>query len=142
MLMGFNLIQWWPSDGGFKQVEDWQEIQISQLNVNGVNVNNIRHQSIRNLFYVDDVVTKIKPEITVPPIKDNTNSKLSGLRLVGVIFKNKRYEAFLIKGEERFKVRVNKYVTQRYKVKHINIKSIKLKDMQTGRTHKIFLSDG
>jgi Tfp pilus assembly protein PilP len=141
LLVMFNLVQWWPSDSKENQVEAWQEIQISQLNINGVSVNNVRHKNTRNLFYVDDVATKIKPDITIAPINEYSNNGLPDIRLVGVLFKNKHYEAFLIKGEDRFKVRVNKYMTPRYKVKHINIKSIKLQDMQTGKTYKILLSD-
>lgn len=141
LLVVFNLVQWWPDNGKENQVEVWQEIQVSQLKVNGVIIDNVRHQNARNIFYVDDVVATIKSKKIAVPMTEYSTSGLSGIKLIGVIYKNKYYEAFLIKGDERFKVRVNKYITRRYKVKHINIKSIKLKDMQTGKVHKISLSD-
>ena len=141
VLIIFNIIQWWSGDDKEYQGDGWQEMQVSQLKVNGVSIDTVNHKNARNLFYVDDDISKIKPVITAVPINEYSDSGLPGIQLIGVVFKNKHYEAFLIKGEERFKVRINKYVTPRYKVKHINFKSIKLKDMQTGKTHKIQLSD-
>lgn len=141
VLVVFNLVQWWPEGSADDKAESWQEIQVSQLKVNAVNLDNNRYQNTRNLFYIKKNTLTIKAEKITIPIKKYSHSGLTGIRLVGVIFKSKYYEALLIKGEDQFKVRVNNYVTRRYKVKHINIKSIKLKDMQTGQMHKILLSD-
>lgn len=139
VLVVFNLVQWWPHDTNDNKVENWRDIEVTQLKINGV-THNLRYKNTRNLFYNDNIA-EIKKEIKLKPVSNNSNSRLSDIRLIGVVFKNKRYEAFLIKGEERFNVKVNNYIAQRYKVKHINIKSIKLKDMRTGQVHKIQLSD-
>lgn len=139
VLVVFNLIRWWPHDTNVNKVEDWRDIEVSQLKINGV-THDFRYKNTRNLFYNENIA-EIKKEIKLEPVTNNSNSSLPDIRLIGVVFKNKRYEAFLIKGEDRFNVKLNNYIAQRYKVKHINIKSIELKDMQTGQTHEIQLSD-
>lgn len=146
LLVVFNLIQWWPNAAKDEQVEDWQEIKVSQLMINGAGDTPVGlNRKARNLFYDgDDVIDARlikKPEIKKVSENISASADLPGIKLFGVIFKNNHYEAFLSYKEEKFKVVVNDYIARRYKVKKIDIKSIKLKDMQTERLHAIIISD-
>lgn len=144
-LVVFNVIQWWPNTEKNEQIDDWQEIKVSDLKINGIGSYSAESNNTRDLFYKDDDVIDAalinKSEIKNTPVNEDANTSLSGIKLIGVIFKNNHYEAFLSHGEEKFKVGVNEYIARRYKVKYIDIKSIKLKDMQTERMHNIIISD-
>lgn len=142
VLVVFNIVRWWPQNSNNNKIESWQAVDVSQLALNGVTISS-RYRNTRNLFYEEDIDVEIKEvQEIMPVVNDQVNNEFPNFRLVGVIFKDKHFEAFLIKGEERFKVRLNKYVTPGFKVQEINFKSIKLKDVHTGKLHEIILSDG
>lgn len=146
LLVVFNLVKWWPNTAKDEQIEKWQEIKVSELTVNGADDSSVSlNEKSRNLFYDgDDVLDEHlinKPKIKKTSKNKSTNTELSGIKLIGVIFKNNHYESFVSQGEEKFNVSVNDYIGRRYKVKKIDIKSIRLKDMQTGRLHEIIISD-
>lgn len=144
ILVLFNLYQWLPNTGTSKN-SSLGHISASDLKLNGV-FDRDRKIFTRNLFYTEKVIEKKGLKALSNSATDNVTEHgvigVAGIKLIGVIFKSKHYEAFLTMGDARFKVRVNKFVTPRYKVKRITFKSIKLKDVRTGKMHKIILSDG
>jgi hypothetical protein len=100
----------------------------------------------RNLFQprlppkppvVRKVETKVEPAPGPPPktpeqlAEESARAELGQIRLVGVVFRGEKGQAFLVKGEQLYMVHTGGKVGERFQVEAIRPDSIQLRDPAT-----------
>lgn len=94
----------------------------------------------RDLFHPKPVVGVAKGNQPLPPQRmeqEATRAELAQLKLVGIVIRANRTQAFLTSGTETYLVTVGDPVGHRFRVEDIGIDNIRLKDTKTNVTGTI-----
>jgi hypothetical protein len=89
-----------------------------------------------------------KVELPPPPLpktpeqlaEEAARAELSQLKLIGVVFRGDKGEAFLVKGDQTYLVHMGEKVGERFVVQSVSTESVTLKDPRTNVTGQIPVS--
>lgn len=155
LLLGLNLWYWWPrtreplrmeasSNERQFQVEDFA-LRLSQ------EVGNLNARPRRDLFRakgaaVQPGVKKTNLPASPPPKtpeqleEEAARAELAQLKLVGVVFRGERGQAFLTKGDQVYLAYPGDKVGDRFTVETVTNDAVQLKDSKTNVTGRIPIS--
>ena len=158
-LVVLNLWYWWPSatqDSSYAETDLHTSVGVENLKTGIIAATGPSgRKNKRNLFY--PVVKKISrkrakprkviPEVTVPPKKtkeelarDDARAELASVKLVGVVFRDGKRQAFLTRGEQTYVTTEGDKIGERFTVEKITTDAVYLIDPTTGVTGTISLS--
>jgi hypothetical protein len=156
LLVGVNIWYWWPRAGEISRMESSPGVgrfQIEDFALKippGVDDKNTRLH--RDLFRPKQVivakpVVKEPPKPVEPPPKtpeqleeEAARAELSQIKLVGVVFRGERGQAYLTRGDQAYMVFAGGKVGERFTVETIATDTVQLKDAKTNVTGRIPIS--
>lgn len=159
ILVVLNLWYWWPSatrDSLYSEADLHENIGAADLKTGIIaTTEQAGRKNKRNLFYpvVKKKIAKrakprkITPAVPVLPKKtkeevarDNARAELASVKLVGVVFRDGKWQAFLTRGEQTYVATTGDKIGERFTVEKITTDAVYLIDPTTGVTGTISLS--
>lgn len=152
---GLNLWHWWPQPHAAKEnkgaVTDHWPLETLRVQV-AVDPGKDK-PAVRDLFQarVAAVAKPAAPKPAEPPpappaktpeqlAEEAARAELAQIKLVGVVFRGEKGEAFMVKGDQAFIAQHGSKVGERFTVDAVNPDSVSLKDPITQVTGKISVS--
>jgi hypothetical protein len=157
LLLGVNIWYWWPRAREIHRMETPPGVRHYQIEdfalkiSSGVDNKDTRLQ--RDLFRPKQVIVA-KPVVKEPPPQpagpppktpeqleeEAARAELSQIKLVGVVFRGERGQAYLTKGDQAYMVFPGGKVGERFTVESIATDTVQLKDAKTNVTGRIPIS--
>ena len=156
LLLGANVWYWWPRAGEIPRMETssgaghYQAEDFALKIPPGVDDKHTRlHRDLfrPKLAIVAKPVVKEPPKPADPPPKtpeqleeEAARAELSQIKLVGVVFRGERGQAYLTRGDQAYMVFAGGKVGERFTVESIATDTVQLKDAKTNVTGRIPIS--
>ena len=155
LLLGINLWHWWPRTREPLRIETSsyeRQFQIEDFSLSlSQEVGKLNARPRRDLFRAK--VVAVQPGVKklnrppAPPPKtpeqmeeEAARAELAQLKLVGVVFRGERGQAFLTKGDQVYLASPGDKVGDRFTVETVTNDDVQLKDSKTNVTGKISIS--
>lgn len=156
LLLGANIWYWWtPEAAGVKReprAGQHQEYRYDDFRLKvGLAVDEAAHRMQRDLFHRKvEVVKKPAPAVEKPPepppktpeqiAEEAARAELAQYKLVGVVFRDAKGQAFIVRGEQVYMVLAGEKVGERFTVETIAADAVELRDPATNVSGKIPVS--
>jgi Tfp pilus assembly protein PilP len=154
LLLLLNLRQWLPRSGDTPRAPAARgaSFQPDDFRLKTASAPTNREGVSRNLFAPKVVAVPVKKvELPPPPIlpppktpeqlaEEAARAELAQFKLLGIVFRAEKGQAYIVKGEEVFMAFVGDKVGQRFVVDGITTDSVRLKDANTNVTGQIMVS--
>lgn len=147
MLVVFNIWQWWPRQApGGKDADAAHNhgFRVDDFQFNAGEAVGGKDESVRDLFYPKPVIVAAKPTPKpietppAPPVKtpqeleaEAAQAELAQIKFVGMVARDGKTQAFLVKGDQLYTVAQGDKVGGRFVVEKLSAEAIALKDPGT-----------
>lgn len=154
LLLGVNIWYWWPRARENPRMETSSAVRRFQIEDFELRIPQGGEDKYtrprRDLFQPKAVVTHLiakKTSVPVPPPKtpeqleeEAARAELAQIKLVGVVFRRDRGQAFMTKGDQVYLVYPGDKVGDRFTVETVATDAVQLKDSKTNVTGRISIS--
>ena len=156
LLLSVNIWYWWPRAGEIPRMETSPgagHFQIEDFALKVPPGVDDKHTRLRRDLFQPKQVIVAKPVVKEPPKpaeplpktpeqleEEAARAELSQIKLVGVVFRGERGQAYLTKGDQAYMVFAGGKVGERFTVETIATDTVQLKDVKTNVTGRILIS--
>jgi len=151
LLIGFNLWRWWPRPGESPRMDTpasaARRFQAEDFVLKTQPAEKLK-RSQRDLFRPTPPPAAPQAKKGPPPPRktaqqleeEAARAELAQIKLAGIVFREGKGQAYLLKGGESFMVAVGEKVGERFVVENINADRVLLKDPRTNVTGAVVLT--